>query len=136
MLLGVIEERGGRAALEAGAFARDATLGFSTRCGRRRGEECSCTLRCVEGKQVRAGNGSYFMVGIAWADRANLRLSALPGRLCHALHHHGAVMLAVAATADRQPSVRILREGQRRSDGRKTGGGEQDEAKETRQHKR
>ena len=76
------------------------------------------------------------MAGIAGADRADLRLRALPSQLSHALRCHGAVVLAMAAAANGKPGVRILRQGQRRRDGRETNGREQDEAEEAREHER
>lgn len=74
------------------------------------------------------------MVRIAGADCADLRLRALLSQLSHAAGHHGAVMLAMAAAAGGESGIRILSEGQRGSDGRKTDGREQDEAEEAREH--
>lgn len=74
------------------------------------------------------------MARIARADLADLRLRALPGQLSHAVRHHGAVMFTVAAATNRKSGVRILRQGQRRSDGRKANRREQDEAEEAREH--
>jgi hypothetical protein len=74
------------------------------------------------------------MARIVGADRANLGLRALPGQLRHAIRHHGTVVLTMAAAANRKCGVRILRQGQCWSDGRKTNGREQDEAEEAREH--
>lgn len=76
------------------------------------------------------------MAGIARTDCADLRLRALPGQLSHALRRHGAVVLTIAAAAGGKSGVRILRQGQRGSDGRKTNRCEQDEAEEAREHER
>lgn len=93
-------------------------------------------MRRVECDQVCAGGGSYFMARIVGTDGADLRLGALARQLLHALHGHGAVMLAVTTAADGKAGVGVLRQGQRRCDGRKTDGGKQDEAEETREHGR
>lgn len=76
------------------------------------------------------------MSGIVGADCAYLRLGTLTSELRHSPHHHGAVMLAVTTAAGGKAGVRILRQGQRRRDGRETNGGQQDEAEETREHGR
>lgn len=76
------------------------------------------------------------MPRIARADSTDLGLGALAAELGHSLHRHGAVMLAMTTAARGKAGVGILGQGQRRSDGRKTNGGEQDEAEETREHRR
>lgn len=93
-------------------------------------------LRRVECDEVGASDGSYLMPRIASADSADLRAGALAIDLRQAFHRHGAVMLAVAAAAGGKAGIGVLGQGQCRCDGRKTNGGKQDEAEQTREHRR
>lgn len=74
---------------------------------------------------MRTDDGSDGALRIARADRGDLGTGV---SAAERLRQHGAVVLAVAAAADRKPGIGVLGESKRRREDRKTDGCEQDEA--------